>query len=77
MLDIHPKYIIDENLVKREVILNIDEWNNLLNMLDELEDIQAYDEAKNIKDEIIPFEQALKEIKDVVKIGHRRDIYNK
>ncbi len=64
MLDIHPKYIIDENLIQTEVILNIDEWNSVLEKLEELEDIKAYDEAKNIKDEIIPFEMAIKEIKD-------------
>lgn len=63
MLDIHPKYIVDENLTQKEVILNIEDWNTVLEKLEELEDIKAYDEAKNIKDEVISFEQAIKEIK--------------
>jgi hypothetical protein len=33
-----------------------------LEAVEELEDIRAYDEAKASKDEIIPFEQAIREI---------------
>jgi hypothetical protein len=35
---------------------------HLLDALEELEDIRAYDEAKASDDEVIPFEQAMQEI---------------
>ncbi|HJP64015.1 MAG TPA: hypothetical protein VJ844_11255 [Mucilaginibacter sp.] len=45
MLTVHPQYIKDtagNNLV----VLSQDEFENLMNELDELEDIRLYDEAK-------------------------------
>jgi hypothetical protein len=61
--DIHPKrYIVDEKGETTAVILDIKDYRKLLDDLEELESIRAYDEAKTSGDEAIPFEQAVKEI---------------
>jgi hypothetical protein len=64
MLVVHPEFIIDEKAQKKAVILPLTEWNAILDDMEELNDIRSYDEAKaDINDEIISFEQAVKEIK--------------
>jgi PHD/YefM family antitoxin component YafN of YafNO toxin-antitoxin module len=44
------------------VLLDIEQYNNLMEELEELESIRAYDAAKSSGEEAIPFEQAIKEI---------------
>ncbi|MDA3939244.1 MAG: hypothetical protein PF693_08045 [Spirochaetia bacterium] len=64
MLVVHPEFIIDEKAQKKAVIVPLNEWNAILDDMEELNDIRSYDEAKaDINDEIISFEQAVKEIK--------------
>ncbi|MBF0471955.1 MAG: hypothetical protein HQL48_11365 [Gammaproteobacteria bacterium] len=65
MRTLHPQYIVDENQNKTSVVLPINEWNEVINAMEELEDIQAYDNAKAKNDEIIPFEKAIEELKKV------------
>ena len=43
-------------------MLPVHEFNNMPEQLEELEKIKAYDAAKASDDEIMPFEQAIKEI---------------
>jgi PHD/YefM family antitoxin component YafN of YafNO toxin-antitoxin module len=40
------RYVVDENGKRVSVILDIEEYERLLEELEELEDIRAYDEAK-------------------------------
>ena len=63
MVTIHPEYVIDENQNKKAVILPFIEWEQILEEIEELEDIRAYDITKSEKDEMIPFEQAVQEIR--------------
>ncbi|MBI5328278.1 MAG: hypothetical protein HZB80_08330 [Deltaproteobacteria bacterium] len=63
MVTIHPEYVIDENQNKKAVILPFIEWEQILEEIEELEDIRAFDIAKSEKDEMIPFEQAVQEIR--------------
>lgn len=63
--------MIDENGERVSVILPIEEYERLIEELEELEDVlatQAYDEAKaeleRGEDEVIPWEQAKKEIEE-------------
>jgi PHD/YefM family antitoxin component YafN of YafNO toxin-antitoxin module len=46
MLTVHPQYIKDEDGKNSLVILPAEEFDNLMEELEELEDIRLYDEAK-------------------------------
>jgi hypothetical protein len=62
---INEKYIVDEKGETIAVILDISEYRKILEELEELESIKAYDIAKQSGDEVIPFEQAIMEIEQV------------
>ena len=65
MIKVHPEYIVDEDLNRKSVVLPYAEWKSIVEEMEELDDIRAYDQAKNEpKDEILPFEQAVKEIEN-------------
>jgi len=64
MFTVHPEFIFDDNRQPRAVILPMAEWERIVEELDELEDIRAYDEAKAGPQEAIPFDQAVREIRD-------------
>ena len=44
------------------MLLDIEEYRRLLEELEELESIRAYDAAKSSDDEEIPFDEAIQEI---------------
>jgi hypothetical protein len=56
------QYVVDENGQRIGVLLDIAEYQKILEELEELEAIRAYDLAKANEDEVIPFEQAIAEI---------------
>lgn len=62
------QYITDNTGKKISVILPIREYEKIMEELEELEDIKAYDRAKTHKSEPVPFEQAIKEI-DLLRNG--------
>ena len=43
---LHPQYITDEQGTRVSVVLPIQQWQQLLDELDELDDIRLYDEVK-------------------------------
>jgi hypothetical protein len=55
-------FIVDENGKRIGVLLDIEDYHRLLEELEELEAIRAYDAAKASGDEVLPLEQALAEI---------------
>lgn len=57
------RFLVDEEGHRVGVLLDIEEYQRILEELEELESIRAYDAAKASGDEAIPFEQALQEIK--------------
>lgn len=61
MITIHPQYVMDENKKCRAVLLPVEEWKKILEELEELDDIRAYDKAKLNPQDMIPFEQAVRE----------------
>ena len=63
MIKFHPEYIVDDQSNRKAVVLPYAVWEKILEEMEELEDIRAFDAAKTEKDEIIPFDQAVKEIK--------------
>ena len=61
---INPQFIKDDAGRNLGVFLTTLEFQQLLDELEELEDIKAYDEAKSREnDESIPFRQAIEEIR--------------
>jgi PHD/YefM family antitoxin component YafN of YafNO toxin-antitoxin module len=62
--DIHPQYVVDENADRKAVMLSIDDWEKVVEALEELEDIRAYDKAKRGPQDTVAFEQAVSEIEN-------------
>jgi PHD/YefM family antitoxin component YafN of YafNO toxin-antitoxin module len=65
------RYVVDENSTPVAVLLDIQEYERMVEELEEFEDIlarRAYDEAKaeleRGEDELIPWEQAKREIEE-------------
>jgi len=63
MIQFHEQYLVDEEGNRKAVVVPISSWEQILEALDELDDIRAYDEAKREPSNPVPFEQALSEIK--------------
>jgi len=62
MPTVNEGYVVDEDGARVGVILPIEDYRKLMEELEELESIRAYDAAKSSGDEVIPFEQAVSEI---------------
>mgnify|MGYP001006994496 FL=1 len=58
-----PHMIVNEDGKPVSVILSISTYKKILDDLEELEEIRAYDKAKKSTDEILPFEEALDKFK--------------
>lgn len=58
MLTINPKYITDQVGNKISVVLSVKEFEAMVEMLDDLEDIRLYDEAIKSEDPSIPIDEA-------------------
>ena len=56
------RFLVDEEGQRLGVVLDMAEYREILEDLEELAAIRAYDTAKESGDEAIPFEQALREI---------------
>ena len=63
-MQLKEKYIIDQQGNLIGVLLDIEEYQQLLEQLEELEAIQAYDNAILLDEEEIPFEVAIAEIEN-------------
>jgi len=64
-MTIHPQYITD-SVGKKLVVLSINEFNSIM---EELEDIRLYDEAKKDNEPSIPLDEAFKMIEAKRKAG--------
>ena len=61
-VDLKERFVVDETGNRVAVLIDIDEYQKVLEALEELESINAFDEAKASNDEIISFDQAVNEI---------------
>ena len=61
-LELKERYVVDKTGSRIAVLLEIEEYQKVLDALEELEAISAYDEAKTEPDKVMPFEQASAEI---------------
>ena len=57
-----PEFVVDETGKRTKVILDIEDYEKLLEALEEAGDIRACDELKASNEEAIPLEQAIEEI---------------
>ncbi|MFM2387733.1 MAG: hypothetical protein RL660_2490 [Bacteroidota bacterium] len=64
MIAIHPQFITDSEGNKLSAILPIDEFQSILEELEDLEDIRLYDASKSDKEPAIAKEEAMKIIED-------------
>lgn len=62
MLTRRERFVVDEEGKRTEVILEVEDYYKLLDELEELEAIRAFDMAKASGADAIPFEQAVLEI---------------
>ena len=58
----HPQYVVDEKSQRQAVIVSVAEWEQILEKLEELDDIRAYDAAKAKSQESVSLDQALQEL---------------
>lgn len=59
MIAIHPQYITDHSGKKISAVLPINEFESILDELEELEDIKLYDESKKDPSSAIPQNKAM------------------
>ena len=64
MVGVHPQYVVDENQQRKAVLLPLAEWQRIVEELEELDDIRAYDEAKAGPQDAVSLEQATREIEE-------------
>ncbi|MEE9201996.1 MAG: hypothetical protein V3U31_02230 [Dehalococcoidia bacterium] len=62
MQELKEQFIVNEAGERVGVVLDIGVYRKLLEELEELESIRAYDRAKGSGDEAVPFQQATEEI---------------
>ena len=62
MVKLNENFVVDKEGHKIGVFLNMKTYKKVLELLEELDDIRAYDKAKQSGDEAIPFDQAVREI---------------
>ena len=60
----HEEYLVDGQGNRKAVVVPISVWEKIVEALEELDDIRAYDDAKMNPSEIIPFDQAISEINE-------------
>ncbi|OAI49940.1 hypothetical protein AYO45_06735 [Gammaproteobacteria bacterium SCGC AG-212-F23] len=63
MLNLHEKFIVDEKGKKTATVLPYAEWRKIAAILDEYEDIIAYDKAKARPSHPISFKKAIKKLR--------------
>ena len=65
MISIEPKVSKDVNGNTQSVTLSAKDWNQILEELEELDDIRAFDQAVAEDSKYIPFEKAIAQIEQV------------
>lgn len=64
MVTLHPKYLVDGAQKRESVLLPLAEWERIIEELEDLDDLRAFDAAKAGLQEAVPFEQAVREIQE-------------
>jgi hypothetical protein len=64
------QFLVDERGNRTAVVLDLRRYQELLDAEESLDDVRAYDEAKALNDEVVPFEQAIREIEELRREGN-------
>ena len=64
MVKVNPQYVVDDKQQRKAVLISLEDWKRILEDLEELDDIRAYDKAKTGPQDTVSFEQAVREIKE-------------
>ena len=57
-----PRFIVDSSGRPVAAVVSIAEYRRMIEQLEDLDDVRAYDRAKKSKSKAVPLEQALREI---------------
>jgi PHD/YefM family antitoxin component YafN of YafNO toxin-antitoxin module len=63
MVNAKEKYVTDDQGNRIAVLLEVEEYRRLLDALEDLESIRAYDAAVAVREDAIPFDKAVEELK--------------
>ena len=69
MTTTETQFVTDDAGRRVGVLIGLDRYRQLLEALDDVEAIRAYDSAKASDDEAVPFEEAAREIEQRRKAG--------
>jgi hypothetical protein len=61
-LQMTPEFVVDENGKKTGVYLNIEDFNKIMELLEDFADIIDYDEAMKEPGDAVPLEQFVREL---------------
>lgn len=67
MLTINPKYITDQKGKKLSVVLSIEEFESIVEHLEESEDVRLYDQVKESNEPSIPIDEPFELIESLRK----------
>jgi len=59
MITVHPEYVADEKQRLKSVILSVAEWERVVEDIEELDDIRAYDKTMAGPQDAVPLQQAV------------------
>ena len=63
MVNAKERYVTDGHGNRVAVMLEVEEYRRLLDALEELESIRAYDTAVAVREDAVPFDKAVEELK--------------
>ncbi|MFM7205481.1 MAG: hypothetical protein ACKO4T_02265 [Planctomycetaceae bacterium] len=63
MTTVHPRYLVDHQQRPTDVVVPIEEWQRIVEELEELEDLRAYDAAVSEKQETRPLDTVMGEVR--------------
>jgi len=63
MIDAKEKFVTDSQGNRIAVLVEVEEYQRMLDALEELESIRADDAATCVREDAIPFEKAVEELK--------------
>jgi hypothetical protein len=59
MSTVTPRYLVDENQMPTDVVLSLEQWESIVEQLEMLADIRAYDTAKAGPQDSVPLADLL------------------